>query len=615
MIRRTCLGIVVGAFFFAPVDQARAQVTVPPASEVPIPPKPKTDSTAPKPDTIKAAFGRLVPPRSKDIGPQYEWNRDELFASGAYTVADLLERVPGATSFRTGWLASPKFVAMNGDMMRVKVILDGLEIDNLDPRSGEMLDLTTIDLWSLEHVVIERFANELRIHLTSWRVDRTDPYTRTDVYTGDEDTNIYRGFYGKRFARGAGLQLAGQQFSTRSARLGGGGDALSFMGRVGMARKMWSVDAYAIRRNASRVIQPTFGSGLSLPPFQGTQTIAYARAAIGNQAGGPWFQAIASNMRLAESSQHIPEAEAFGKHVRADTTDTTTKRIQYFVAAGITGGLLRGSIGDRIKAFDGKVHHSPEATIDFGGRMAAIDVFAQHDAVNKRRRADGIVRLNPVSFIAISGALSYDAPDNEPKTGEFVPDLSTAIIDSLLPKSTSARLEVGFRLFNPWLIGGLITRDTAVLAAPTVVDSAYTIQTVGKRQGLYAGLRGRLYKDINIDVVGTRWDSAGYYQPRYQARAELNLTTRWLSRFPSGSFGLKLAAIHEYRDVVRFPVADGFRSTAVSNVTSAQVEIRILRGVASYQVRNMFGKAYQIFPDFYMHRSVGVYGIRWEFWN
>jgi hypothetical protein len=277
--------------------------------------------------------------------------------------------------------------------------------------------------------------------------------------------------------------------------------------------------------------------------------------------------------------------------------------------------LLRGSIGDRIKAFNGKVHHSPEATIDFGGRIAGFDVFAQHDAASKRRRADGIVRLNPVSFIAISGALSYDAPDNEPKTSEVVPALSGAIIDSLLPKSTSARIEVGVRLFNPWLIGGFVTRDTAVLAAPTVVDSAYTIQTVGKRQGLYLGLRGRLYKDINVEVVGTRWDSAGYYQPRYQARSELNLTTRWLSRFPSGSFGLKLAAIHEYRDVVRFPTANGFRSTAASSVTSAQVEIRILRGVASYQVRNMFGKAYQIFPDFYMHRSVGIYGIRWEFWN
>jgi hypothetical protein len=154
-----------------------------------------------------------------------------------------------------------------------------------------------------------------------------------------------------------------------------------------------------------------------------------------------------------------------------------------------------------------------------------------------------------------------------------------------------------------------------VLAPPTVVDTVYHYREVGKRQGLYGGIRGRVYKDINIDVLGTRWDSAGFYQPRFQSRSELNLNTRWMKRFPSGSFGLKLAAIHEYRGVVRFPLAEGFATTSAANVFSALVEIRILRGVATYQVRNIFGQSYQIFPDFFMPRSVGVYGLRWEFWN
>ena len=613
---RAGLGIVVGAFFFASTHVASAQVVVPPGSEVPIPPKPQTDSAAPKPDTIKAPFQRLAPPRTTDTGPQFEWNREALYSSGAYTLADLLERIPGATSFRTGWLASPKFVAVNGDLMRVKVVYDGLEVDNLDPRSGEMLDLTTIDLWTLENVMIERFANELRVHVTSWRVEKTDPYTRTDVYTGDEDTNIYRGFYGKRWGSGFGLQLGGQQFNTRSARFGGGGDALSFIARAGIARARWSIDAFATRRNAARVIQPTFGSGLSLPPFEGTQTIAYVRAGAGNPASGPWVHAIASNMRLGEESQHVSPADAFSRKLRADTTDTTTKRIQYLAAAGLTHGPFRGSIADRIKAFDGEVTHHPELRLELGGRIAAIDLFAQRDGRLKRRRADGIVRFTPLSFIAITGAASYDSPDNENDTAVFRPDEdSTAVAPVVFPKSLSARVELGIRLWNPWLIGGFVTRDTALLTPPTVVDSAYQVRNVGRRRGVYAGLRGKVFKDVNFEVLGTRWDSAGYYQPKYQSRAEVFLDTRWLSRFPSGSFGLKLAAIHEYRDVVRFPSSDGDRFTAASNIASALVEIRILRGVATYQVRNIFGKNYQIFPDFYMPRSLGVYGLRWEFWN
>ncbi|MGK2962829.1 MAG: hypothetical protein ACSLFK_11875, partial [Gemmatimonadaceae bacterium] len=130
------------------VGRATAQEVVPPASEIPIPPRPASDTAeAPRADTIQPPFGRALGPRSADIGPQYEWNREEMFASGALTVADLLERVPGITGFRSGWLASPKFVAMNGDLGRTRIFYDGVEIDNLDPRSAPLLDLTTMDIW------------------------------------------------------------------------------------------------------------------------------------------------------------------------------------------------------------------------------------------------------------------------------------------------------------------------------------------------------------------------------------------------------------------------------------------------------------------------------------
>jgi hypothetical protein len=302
-----------------------------------------------------------------------------------------------------------------------------------------------------------------------------------------------------------------------------------------------------------------------------------------------------------------------GLGVRPDTADSTVKRIQYLAAAGIARGIFRGSIADRVRAYKGEVYHSPEARLELGGRIATVDILAQRSGDEKRRRLHAAFRLNPVSFLAIAGAASYDNPDDddtEPPEDEDAPPAVPSI-----PKTTAARLEVGVKLWNPWVIAGFITRDTAVLAPPGVVDTVYRYREIGKRQGIYAGIRGRLYKDINIDVLATRWDSAGFYQPRTQSRSEINLNTRWLRRFPSGSFGLKLAAIHDYRGVVRFPLADGFEFTSANNVFSALVEIRILRGVATYQVRNIFGQAYQNFPGFFMPRSLGVYGLRWEFWN
>ena len=594
---------MAGAFFVAAAPGLSAQVVVPPGSEVPIPPKPKTDTAAaaPKADTIKAAFGRGVGPRTADIGPQYSWNRAEMFASGAITVADLLERVPWATTFRSGWLASPKFAAVNGDLAKIKVFYDGIELDDIDPRNGGILDLNTVQLWTLENVSIERFANEIRVHLRSWRVDRTDPSTRVDILTGDENTNAYRGYYGKRFDNGAGLQVAGQQYNTRSVRLGGGGDALSFMVRTGIAKKTWSLDAFALRTNASRVTQPTFGSGLSLQPFEGTYDLAYLRAGFGKVDGGPWLQLIASTMRLAEASSKHDAGSALTSHILPDTVDSTSIRNQFVATGGYFRGPLKFSASDRIRAFDGEIYHAPSARFEIGGTRGLVSLFTEKNFLSKVGRADAVVQATPIPFFALTGSLSSIFPDNE-------------VVGSN-PKYTAARVEAGVRLFRPWLIGGFITRDTAFLKPPVVFDTAYVARSEGRRNGYYAALRGPLYKDINVDVQGTVWDSAGFYQPHYQVRSEINLITSWLSRFPSGNLGIKVAVVHDYRTSVVFPTSTGSRATAASGITSAQLEIRILRGVATYQVRNIFGDLYQIIPDLYMPRAISYYGIRWEFWN
>ncbi|HEV7388725.1 MAG TPA: hypothetical protein VGN73_08945, partial [Gemmatimonadaceae bacterium] len=181
------LGLVAGALLYAPVAGAGAQVVPPPASEVPIPVKPKTDSGPDsariKTDTIKAPIGRFADPALYDIGPQYEWNRVQLFATGALTLVDLLDRIPGLTTLRSGWLSTPQTAMYAGNFERIRIFYDGVEIDVLDGRTGGVLDLASVALWSLEHLSIERAAGETRIYMRSWRVDNTDPYTRADVAT------------------------------------------------------------------------------------------------------------------------------------------------------------------------------------------------------------------------------------------------------------------------------------------------------------------------------------------------------------------------------------------------------------------------------------------------
>jgi hypothetical protein len=600
---RARLGLVAGAFFIgmsAPVV-ATAQVVPPPGSEVPIPPKPKTDSAAPKPDSIKPKFGRSSDPRTADIGPQYSWNREQLFASGALNVAELLERVPGTTIFRTGWINSQKYVAVNGNFDAVRVFYDGIELDNLSARSAPLLDLNTIQLWSLESVSVERLGNEVRLNLRSWQADRTTPSTRVDVSTGDEDTNIYRGFYGKRFGNGGGLQFAGQQFNTTSQRFGGGGDNLSVLARVGVGGQRWSVDGFASGTQATRTVQPTFANGMSIPPYESSQSLAYLRIALGKIAGGPWLEAIASNKRLNEKSRVVLAAEATSLHIIPDSVDTATTQQQYVLAAGFNRGPLAVSATERIRSQSGETSSSPSARFQIDWRYTTISAFAEHDGFAKRNRVDAVARITPVPFISAAAAVSRAGRTSDAPEG--------------IPTTLSARFEGGVRVFDAWLVGRFLTRDTALLQPLRVFDTAYIAQPAGRRSGTYFGVRGKIYRAINADIIATQWAAADAYRPQYQVKSEVNLATRWLSRFPSGNFGIRAAMMHDYRSQARFPTEEGDLVTASSNVFSGLLEIRILRAVLSYQIRNMSNEIYQLVPGFYMHRVINLYGVRWDFVN
>jgi hypothetical protein len=120
-----------------------------------------------------------------------------------------------------------------------------------------------------------------------------------------------------------------------------------------------------------------------------------------------------------------------------------------------------------------------------------------------------------------------------------------------------------------------------------------------------------------------RWDNAGFYRPQEEARAELFVSTRWLRRFPSGNFGLKLSGVFDYRSAGFFPrlsaededgsvVADVVEE---SEVLSALLEIRIVNATLTYQLRNAIGYQFQLVPGYEMPRTVNFYGVRWDFAN
>src|SRR5690242_9921659 len=284
------LGLMVGAVLYrsagAQVDttrakrdtsRARADTVRKDSTAIKIPARPtadsllrdslaKRDSTRPKPpvrDSIQPPFARAPMPVPLEIGRTLIFDRAALFASGAVTLQDLLDRIPGITGLRSGWLASPMMSSYMGDVRRVRVFFDGVEYDEVDQRTRGLLDLTEVPLWTLEELRIEWGATEVRVYTRTWRVERTTPYTRTDISTGDQQTNLYRGFFGKRFGGGEGIQFGAQQYGTTPpGRVSPSSDQISLLARLGWAKRGWSFDAFALRTSRNRgeiVPQPIRG--------------------------------------------------------------------------------------------------------------------------------------------------------------------------------------------------------------------------------------------------------------------------------------------------------------------------------------------------------------------
>ena len=602
LLRMTAsLGILVGAVFFR-VELAGAQVVGAPASDVPLPTKPPTDSGAVKKDTLKAPIGVMSGVRVPEIGPEYHWKGNEIFATGAMTLTDLLERIPGISILRSGGMLSPQMPRLMGSLGRVKVYLDGVELDNLDRRS-ESLDLAWIPLWALEEVTVDRSAGETRIKLRTQSSVSTIPFTRTDVYTGDEDTNLYRGFYGKRFDRGQVVQLGAEQTNSNSLR-GGSGDKLSIMSRLGAANRKWSVDAFANRTHGRRDLQRPLTAGVSIPEYDATNTYAYLRLVMGNAASGPWGAMILSHLAIHEASPRTDTARALLNKIPSDTIDSARSERQILLRTGFTQSRWRAALEDRVRNIDAKTYHdvAGEAQIFLSSMTAGARVKRSGFGSS---RAEGWARVQPFSFFALNASAARNAA---PETGS--PSYSPAN-----PDFKFVQAEAGIRLFGPWLSAGVMTQDTLIAGAPAVFRQGYSPNASGKGTGTYVTLRGTFLRDFSLDAFTIKWDEEAFYRPRSQSRTELRFRTQWLSKFPKGEFEFNSAVTHFYNSKTFFRTSDISSSIDAAQHVDLLVEIRILRGVASYQLRNMTGYTYQNLPGFFAQKAVNLYGIRWEFWN
>ncbi len=566
-----------------------------------------TKKKVPK-DTIKAPLAHAELPADLGIGRHLHWRRDSLFATGALTVADLLQKVQGMSTLASGWIANPMLGAYMGDVRHVRVFYDGVELPALDPRAHGDLDLTQISLWSAEEADVEVAPEEVRVYLRSWRVDNTTPVTRTDVGTGDEQTNLYRGFFGKRTDNALAVQFAAQQYGTTPpSLLGSSSDQLGIIGRVGWAKRDWSVDGYITRISRHRGTITGLALGDSIPEVESSRSTMYARAAYGDPDRSLyWGQVMAVASKYAYTG--VRTVPTFNLSTPAESAlavtslDTNVFQSQYIAAGGLAWGPLRGSLTQRVFLAGGHYIASAAWRGSYTTNLIAVSAFTQGMSTDSLARSDVTAQLSPLSFVSFLAGAGRSS-DHRTRDSAFT--------------ANYVRAEVGLRLYTLWFIGGVMRRDSTTLSAPKLFDTLFTPRADEAAIGATAAIRGQLWRLLHVDLSAVRWnDSLGFYRPQYQTRSELFIQTNLLERFPTNDFGIKASAVHEYRSGMRFPVGT---SAVVSEpgyrTISTLLEIRILSATLSWQFRNVIGERYFQVPTFVMPRQTNFYGVRWEFLN
>lgn len=565
------------------------------------PPRGATDSLRATPrdtvrDTIKAPLAvapRVVTPEVR--GRRLIWDREAILADGAVTLTDLLADVPGVTAFHSGFITAPTAASWYGGMGRIRVFFDGVEWDALDPREGGTRDLATVPIWSLEEVAVERTAGELRVHLRSWRVNRTTPQTRTDILTGSEQVNLYRGFYGKRTDGGGVVQAAAQQFSTTSVRTRGDGDALSAFGRIGMARGRLSVDAVVnrygrIRRPLDRYVISGTLQRDAIGRFEGDDALGYLRAAWGSpDTTGFWVQAIAAGVRHQEVGDTTAGA------------DTAVAQTQYVVTAGGRRWGLDLSGSARLRVQQGDQRLATALRAGWAARWAQVAAFAETGGPDSSSRLDLTVAVTPHRWVQLIGMHSIQAPDDTALGG---------------PTRSTTRLEAATTLWRRTLSAGVIRQSAGVVRGAPIFDPRFVLGDVTESTGLEVGLSGPIRGPFSFVWRGVRWQEEAPYRPQVESRAELRVSTGFERQIVRRTFHLSAALLHEYRGPVTFPLAGGGAlRTEGAGVYGSILDMRIGSAHVFWHNRNALGRVYETVPGYLMPRLVQLYGVRWEFWN
>lgn len=152
----------------------------------------------------------------------WEWDRDDIMASGANSLTELFQDVPGLITLLGGDYGTPASMsAFSQGGAGYRLVRDGFEVYAFE---GGVVDLQSVGLGGIERVRLDRSMGQMIVEMWSHEYDDGRSFSNIEVGTGDLDTNMFRGLYADPTALGGSLGVALERVDTRGRIEGEGGN-------------------------------------------------------------------------------------------------------------------------------------------------------------------------------------------------------------------------------------------------------------------------------------------------------------------------------------------------------------------------------------------------------
>ena len=584
----------------APAGRAGAAAadTTPPAARAP------RDTIAPpdslSPDSFLPDLPRLgSPPGPLPASGRVVWTREELWHSGALTLGELLERIPGVFLVRGGWLGQPETVSYAGQgAASVELFWDGFALDPLGADSTGF-DLSRISLGLLKRVEVEVLPTVLRVYLYSDDQTTRRPRTETSFGTGDASSNTYRIRYLNRWSGGTGLGVGVESFATGGGVTGASGsNRLTLWGKGSwIPSPRFGVEYQALSVSLNRNPFTEAGLGGSAGS-RNHRTDVFVRGYAASRADGMGVRldVLAGSSASSDSSAGLSRTEVQGaailgyraQHWSTEATarvrDTGTPfELQLRAAANPIGPLtVAGTLDER--ALLGH-RHSTEASLEaelrpWGGERGPLALYG---AVRARRAVAAPAILSDT----VQRVTDYDA------------GLSL----------TTRRLAVDVSYGRHGAFAAPVDGSFGPLAL-TYPDSAVRTATVAftLRPTLFLTLAGWYRRPLGQTYAA--------YEPPDRSRLTATFRTRLLPVLTRNAFDFTAEVAMEAwgRGVIGDSAGTPIPLTGAA-VLDYRLELRLVGATLYWTLRNALGERYAPVPGIQVPGAAQVYGVKWEFTN